>query len=81
MSKSTAITAQHSNSFVSIKNKHEIKQKQKTVVANVNTNVSAPDFLEPKNPSFGMIFETRNPGIFWCKTRVSLRCIILHEIS
>ena len=34
------------------------------------TSVSAPGFHEPINPGFGVIFETRNPGIFWCETWV-----------
>ena len=37
-----------------------------------STSVSVSGFSEPENSSFGVIFETQNPGIFWCETRVSL---------
>ena len=29
-----------------------------------STSVSAPGFSKPKNPGFGVIFETQNPGSF-----------------
>ena len=38
----------------------------------IETSVSAPGFPESENLDFGVIFVTRNPGIFWCKTRTSL---------
>ena len=35
--------------------------------------MSTPGIPEPENLGFGEIIDTRNPGIFWCKTSVSLR--------